>query len=82
LIQKARQISDKDERTGLYQQTQVIFKEEVPWVPLAHSMISQSVRREVKDFRIDPFGRHMFYGVDLIPRPTPLDPFLEERESP
>lgn len=78
LIRKARQTSDKDERTRLYKEAQVIFKEEAPWITLAHVMISQPVREEIKDYRIDPFGRHMFYGVDLVPRPTPLEPFLEE----
>jgi dipeptide transport system substrate-binding protein len=65
LIQQAKRVSDKDERTKLYEQAQVIFKEEAPWVTIAHSVVFKPVRKEVKDFRIDPFGGHIFYGVDL-----------------
>ncbi len=65
LIQQARRVSDRAERTRLYQQAQVIFKEEAPWITIAHSVVYQPVRREVVDFRIDPFGGNVFYGVDL-----------------
>jgi dipeptide transport system substrate-binding protein len=65
LIQQAKTVSDKAERTKLYEQAQVVFKEEAPWVTIAHSVVFKPVRKEVKDFRIDPFGGHVFYGVDL-----------------
>jgi dipeptide transport system substrate-binding protein len=65
LIQRAKQSSDKEERTRLYRQAQVIFKEEAPWVTIAHSIVHQPVRQEVLNFVIDPFGGHVFYGVDL-----------------
>lgn len=65
LIQRAKQTSDKEERTRLYRQAQVIFKEEAPWVTIAHSIVHQPVRQEVLNFVIDPFGGHVFYGVDL-----------------
>lgn len=78
LIQKARSIRDKEERTRLYEEAQVLFKEEIPWITIAHSSVIQPVRTEVKNFRIDPFGGHIFYGVDLVPSPTPLEPFPAE----
>lgn len=65
LIQQAKRVADKDERTKLYEQAQVVFKEEAPWVTIAHSVVFQPVRKEVVDFRIDPFGGNVFYGVDL-----------------
>lgn len=65
LIQEAKTLSDQDERAKLYEQAQKIFKEEAPWVTIAHSVVFQPVRKEVKDFRISPFGLHNFYGVDL-----------------
>ncbi len=65
LLREAKQTSDIAVRTRLYEQAQVIFKEEAPWVTIAHSVWFQPVRREVVDFRIDPFGGHTFYGVDL-----------------
>ena len=65
LLRQAKQISDVGERTKLYEQAQMIFKEEAPWVTVAHSVVFKPVRQEVVDFRIDPFGGHVFYGVDL-----------------
>ncbi len=65
LIQQAKIVSDKAERTRLYEEAQVVFKEEAPWVTVAHSVVFQPVRKEVVDFRIDPFGGNVFYGVDL-----------------
>jgi dipeptide transport system substrate-binding protein len=65
LIQKAKVVSDNDKRTELYEQAQVIFKEQAPWATIAHSVVFKPVRKEVKNFKIDPFGGHVFYGVDI-----------------
>ncbi|PID41079.1 MAG: ABC transporter substrate-binding protein [Proteobacteria bacterium] len=65
LLQKAKVVSDPAERTRLYQKAQVIFKEQAPWATIAHSVVFEPVRKEVVDFRIDPFGGNIFYGVDL-----------------
>jgi len=65
LIQKAKVVSDPAERTSLYEQAQVIFKEQAPWATIAHSIVFKPIRKEVVDFKIDPFGGHVFYGVDL-----------------
>jgi dipeptide transport system substrate-binding protein len=65
LIQQAKVISDQDERTKLYEQAQVEFKEQAPWVTIAHSVVLMPLRQNVVDYRIDPFGGHPFYGVDL-----------------
>lgn len=65
LVQKAKTVSDPAERTKLYEQAQTVFKEQAPWATIAHSVVFQPVRKEVKDFRIDPFGGNVFYGVDL-----------------
>jgi dipeptide transport system substrate-binding protein len=65
LIQKAKIVADPAERTKLYEEAQVIFKEQAPWATIAHSVVFQPVRKEVVDFRIDPFGGNVFYGVDL-----------------
>lgn len=65
LIQKAKVVSDVNERTKLYEQAQVVFKEQAPWATIAHSVVFKPVRKEVVDFKIDPFGGHIFYGVDL-----------------
>ena len=65
LLVQAKQTSDVAERTALYEQAQVIFKEQAPWVTIAHSVVFMPVRNEVVDYRIDPLGGHIFYGVDL-----------------
>lgn len=65
LIQKAKVVSDMAERTRLYEEAQVIFKEQAPWATIAHSIVFKPIRNEVVDFKIDPFGGHVFYGVDL-----------------
>ncbi len=65
LIQQAKIVSDVAERTRLYGEAQVVFKEQAPWATIAHSVVFKPVRKEVVDFRIDPFGGHIFYGVDL-----------------
>jgi dipeptide transport system substrate-binding protein len=65
VIQQAKVVSDQAERTKLYEQAQIIFKEQAPWATIAHSVRFQPVRKEVTDFKIDPFGGHIFYGVGL-----------------
>jgi dipeptide transport system substrate-binding protein len=65
LINKAKTISDVAERTKLYEQAQVIVKEEAPWFTIAHSVVYEPTRKEVVDYKVSPLGRHEFYGVDL-----------------
>ncbi len=65
LIQQARAVSDQGERTALYQQAQVIMHEQAPAVMIAHSTIFEPVRKEVSGYEIDPFGKHIFYQVDI-----------------
>jgi len=65
LVQKAKVISDPAERTKLYMQAQVIFKEQAPWFTIAHAVQLKPIRKEVIDFKLSPFGRHSFYGVDI-----------------
>ncbi len=65
LIQRAKVESDQAERTRLYEQAQVVFKEQAPWATIAHSLIYTVVRNEVQNFKTDPFGGHSFYGVSL-----------------
>lgn len=65
LVQKAKSVSDQAERIKLYEQAQVIFKEQAPWFTIAHSVQLKPLRKEVVDFKLSPFGRHTFYGVDM-----------------
>ena len=65
LVVKAKSVSNQAERTDLYMKAQVIFKEQVPWFTIAHAVQLKPVRKEVVDFKLSPFGRHSFYGVDI-----------------
>ncbi len=67
VIGQAKRTADVAQRTELYKRAQAIFKEQAPWVTIAHSVVFKPVRKEVVDFRIDPFGGHIFYGVSLKP---------------
>jgi len=65
LILKAKVVSSQAERAKLYEKAQVIFKEQAPWFTIAHAVQLKPVRKEVVDFKLSPFGRHNFYGVDI-----------------
>jgi dipeptide transport system substrate-binding protein len=65
LVVEAEHTTDMAKRTELYKKAQVIFKEEVPWYTIAHSVQFKPVRKEVVDFKLSPFGQHEFYGVDI-----------------
>ncbi|HBS24470.1 ABC transporter substrate-binding protein [Thalassospira sp.] len=65
LIQQAKTTADVLERTRLYEEAQTVFKREAPWATIAHSIVFEPIRKEVADYKIDPFGGHIFYGVDI-----------------
>jgi dipeptide transport system substrate-binding protein len=65
LVVKAKSVSNQAERTELYSKAQLIFKEQLPWLTIAHAVQLKPVRKEVVDFKLSPFGRHNFYGVDI-----------------
>ena len=65
VVLKAKTLSNQKERTALYERAQVVFKEQAPWFTIAHAVQLKPVRKEVIDFKLSPFGRHTFYGVDI-----------------
>jgi dipeptide transport system substrate-binding protein len=67
LVTKAKSVSDQAARTELYRKAQAVFKEQAPWFTIAHAVQLKPVRKDVVDFKLSPFGRHTFYGVDLKP---------------
>ena len=58
-------LSNVKERTKLYEEAQQIFKEQDPWVTLAHSKVFRVMSKDVTGYRIDPFGGDMFYQVKM-----------------
>jgi dipeptide transport system substrate-binding protein len=65
LITSARSTTDLAQRTKDYMDAQVIFKDQVPFTPIAHSTVYQPISKEVTGFKIDPFGPTQFLGVGL-----------------
>ena len=65
LITEARAEPDQGKRTALYLQAQQIMHDQMPAVMIAHSTIFEPVRKEVSGYDIDPFGKHIFYPVDI-----------------
>jgi dipeptide transport system substrate-binding protein len=65
LIQKAKVESDQKKRAELYEQAQVVFKEQAPWLTIDHSTVVMPMSKKVEGFVQDPLGYHRFDGVDL-----------------
>lgn len=65
LITDARSEQDHNKRIQLYLQAQQIMHDQAPAVMIAHSTIFEPVRKEVTGYEIDPFGKHIFYQVDV-----------------
>ncbi|MEF2071784.1 ABC transporter substrate-binding protein [Consotaella aegiceratis] len=65
LVSQAKEVSGQAERAKLYEQAQVIFKEEAPWNTIDHSVVFMPMRTTVKNFVQDPLGYHRFDGVDI-----------------
>jgi dipeptide transport system substrate-binding protein len=64
-LAQGTQLSEKADREAIYKEMQAIFKKEAPWVTIAHSTVFEPVSKKVVDYKISPFGRHEFYGVDV-----------------
>ena len=69
LVVKAAQTPKQADRAKLYGEAQVIFKEEAPWITIAHSVRFDPVRREVKGYQMDATAHHYFDKVELAPTP-------------
>jgi ABC-type transport system substrate-binding protein len=65
LIKEAKESADPAKRTQLYEQAQVIFHEEAPWVPIAHSMVVEPMKKTVEGFVLYPTGKRYFGTVWL-----------------
>ncbi len=65
VVQAAKVETDPAKRTELYEQAQMIFKDQAPWATIAHSVVFMPVRPEVEGYKVHPLGGHIFYGVSL-----------------
>ncbi|PLZ00743.1 ABC transporter substrate-binding protein [Burkholderia sp. WAC0059] len=65
LIDKARETTDVAQRTKDYTEAQQIFAQQLPFSPIANSLVYQPASRKVTDLRIEPLGYVRFDGVGL-----------------
>jgi dipeptide transport system substrate-binding protein len=65
LLDEAARAKTPAERETLYELAQAVLDEEVPILPIAHSISFTPIRNEVINYRAFPLGGHYFYGVDL-----------------
>ncbi|MET0208366.1 MAG: ABC transporter substrate-binding protein [Burkholderiaceae bacterium] len=63
LIDAARATPDQARRIALYEQAQVIFKRERPWITMAHSTVYIPTSRDLRGFRMQPNGGVVFENV-------------------
>jgi dipeptide transport system substrate-binding protein len=69
LVVKAAQTPKQADRAKLYEQAQVIVKDEAPWITLAHSIRFDPLRKEVKGYKMDATAHHYFDKVEIAPTP-------------
>ncbi len=65
LLEKAKVLTDQNQRAALYRQAQEIFHRDAPWVPVAHSVQVMIVRDNVEGFHLHPTSRVDFRGVSI-----------------
>ncbi len=65
LCEEAKITADVAKRTELYEKAQVIFKEEAPWVTIAHSIVIEPMSDSLQDFVLSPTGKRVFSLVWL-----------------
>ncbi|UCH72601.1 MAG: ABC transporter substrate-binding protein [Rhodospirillales bacterium] len=66
LLEEARRTTGRAARAAIYDAALQRLAEQVPFVPLAHSLSFTPLRREVTGYTASPLGGHSFYGVDLL----------------
>jgi ABC-type transport system substrate-binding protein len=63
LVDEAKIATDIAERTALYEKAQVIFEEEAPVHPIAHSIVVEPMLKNIQGFKLDPVGKRRFKEV-------------------
>ncbi len=65
LIQMGKLATRQTDRAGFYAKAQVVAHDEAPWIPIAHSVRYEPVRKEVTGYKMDVTGHHFFNKVDI-----------------
>lgn len=64
-VLEAKKTPDIKKRTELYKLAQKIFKEQAPWVTIAHSTVFKAMAKNIKGYTIDPLGHDNFTLVTV-----------------
>jgi dipeptide transport system substrate-binding protein len=65
LLARAQLISNRHQRTKLYQQVQLMMHQQAAFNTLAYGQYFTALRANVQGYVFDPMGLHNFYGVSL-----------------
>ena len=65
LISKAMSESKKKTAIKFYKKAQVLFRHELPFIPIAHAYKYTALSQKVKGYQIKPFGSERFYHLSL-----------------
>lgn len=65
LISKAMAQSNQKKAEQLYKKAQVLFNQDIPFIPIAHAYKYAALSPRVKGYRIKPFGSERFYHLFL-----------------
>jgi dipeptide transport system substrate-binding protein len=65
LVTKAKELTNQAERKKLYEQAQVIFHEQVPWVPLVTAVNVRVMSKNVTGYKMSALNLDYFETVDL-----------------
>ena len=60
LITRARNITEPAERAALYEQAQVIFHQDQPWINVVHPMLFAAMRKNVEGYTLSPLTNNNF----------------------
>lgn len=63
LTGRARVTTNIVQRTRFYEEAQKIFKQQAPWVTIAHTTVFRAMKTEVEGYRMSPFGVDTFQSV-------------------
>lgn len=60
LITKARTLTEPAERAALYEQAQVIFHQDSPWINVVHPKLFTAMRKNVEGYTLSPLTNNNF----------------------
>ncbi len=65
LVNQAKSLTSQSQREKLYKKAQLVFKEQTPWVPVAHATVFRALTNNVQGYEMSPFGTESFYEVSI-----------------